>query len=156
VRFLNGEETLCEATVVDGTARCAVPVLPPPGDYVVVASYAGDEDHRESQRSFVLAVADGAPGAGQGQKADPHLRAKAKKSSLAPGRKVVLKAKVAAGVTGQVVFKSRGRTLCVATVDDGVATCKVRLKRGTWRVKATYAGSAAYQKDKVVFTVRKR
>ncbi|MBM7516560.1 LamG-like jellyroll fold domain-containing protein [Nocardioides nitrophenolicus] len=149
VRFLNGEEVLCEATVSGGAATCVVRMLPPPGDYVVTALYDGDEAHREAQRSFVLKVADAA-------KADPGLKAKAKPGSLAKGKKVVLRARVAAGATGQVVFRSGGRTLCTATIDAGVATCKVRLKPGSWKVKARYAGSTAYAGDKAVFTVRKR
>jgi len=156
VRFLNGEEVLCEAPVVDGSARCTVRMLPPPGDYVIVASYAGDDDHRESQRSFVLSVDD--PGRRSRGQADPHLRAKAKKASLAPGRRLVLKAVVADGATGQVTFRSRGRTLCVATVRDGVALCKAprRVGKGTWRIRAKYAGDSAYAADKAVITVRKR
>ncbi|WP_436697984.1 LamG-like jellyroll fold domain-containing protein [Nocardioides sp. BYT-33-1] len=149
VRFLEGEETLCEAMAVNGTATCTVKILPPPGDYVVVASYVGDADHREAQRSFVLKVADAA-------KADPNLRAKVAKASLARGAKVRLKAKVAAGVTGRVVFKSGGRTLCTATVEDGVATCRVRLTPGAWKVKAKYTGSTAYAADKAVVRFRKR
>lgn len=150
VRFLQGEEVLCEAMAANGTASCVVKTLPPPGDYVVVASYVGDQGHRESQRSFVLKVTDAAA------KADPRLRAKVAKASLAHGAKVVLRAKVAAGATGQVVFRSGGRTLCLAVIEDGVATCKVRLKRGAWKVRATYAGSAAYAADKAVLTFRKR
>ncbi|MDQ6523349.1 LamG-like jellyroll fold domain-containing protein [Nocardioides sp. LHD-245] len=148
VRFLEGEEMLCEAMAANGTASCTVKTLPPPGDYVVVASYAGDKSHQESQRSFVLKVA--------AAQADPRLKAKAAKASLVGDAKVKLKAKVAPGVTGRVVFKSGGRRLCVATIEDGVATCRVRLRPGTWKVKAKYAGSAAYAKDKAVFTVRKR
>ena len=117
---------------------------------MVVAAYVGDQAHQESQRSFVLKVADAAA------KADARLRAKAAKASLAPGAKVVLKAKVAAGATGRVVFRSGGRTLCVATIEDGVAKCAVRLKPGTWKVRAKYAGSAAYAADKAVVTFRKR
>lgn len=150
VRFLQGEEVLCEAMAANGTASCTVKVLPPPGDYVVVASYVGDPAHQESQRSFVLKVADAAA------KADPRLRAKVAKASLARGAKVVLKAKVAAGVTGQVAFRSGGRTLCVTTIEDGVAKCRVRLKPGTWKVRATYAGSATHAADKAVLTFRKR
>jgi hypothetical protein len=152
VRFLNGEEVLCEAMAANGTASCTVATLPPPGDYVVVASYVGDRAHQESQRSFVLKVADGAAAA----KADPRLRAKVAKASLLRGAKVVLKAKLATGATGQVVFRSGGRTLCAATVEDGVATCRVRLRPGAWKVRATYAGSAAYTSDKAVLSFRKR
>lgn len=56
VRFLNGEEVLCEATVVRGTATCTVRTLPPPGSYVITTLYDGDAAHRPSQRSFVLTV----------------------------------------------------------------------------------------------------
>ena len=83
-----------------------------------------------------------------------HLRSR--RPSLAKGKRVLLRASVAAGATGQVVFRSGGRTLCVATIEDGVAKCEARLKPGTWKVKAKYAGSATYAKDKAVFTVRKR
>lgn len=152
VRFLNGEEVLCEAMAANGTASCTVATLPPPGDYVVVASYVGDEAHQESQRSFVLRVADAAVAA----KADPRLRAKVARASLARGVKVVLKAKVSPGATGQVVFRAGGRTLCVAAVTNGVATCRVRLAPGTWKVRAAYAGSAAYAADKAVVSFRKR
>ncbi|GAA3530725.1 LamG-like jellyroll fold domain-containing protein [Nocardioides daeguensis] len=152
VRFLEGEETLCEAMAVNGTASCTVRTLPPPGDYVVVADYVGDAGHQPAQRTFVLKVAD------QAAKADPGLKAKAKKSSLAPGKRVVLRATVGAGVSGQVVFRSGGRVLCTATIRDGVATCTAprSLRRGTWKVRATYAGSASHAADKAVFTVRKR
>ncbi|WP_408898130.1 LamG-like jellyroll fold domain-containing protein [Nocardioides sp. R1-1] len=149
VRFLEGEEVLCEAMAANGTASCTVATLPPPGDYVVVASYVGDAGHKEAQRSFVLKVADAA-------KADPRLKAKVAKASLARGAKVVLKAKVAPGVSGQVTFRSRGRTLCVATVEDGVARCAVRLRPGAWKVKAKYAGSSAHAADKAVVRFRKR
>ncbi len=150
VRFLQGEEVLCEAMATNGTASCTVKTLPPPGDYVVVASYAGDQAHQESHRSFVLKVADVVA------QADPRLRVTAAKASLVRGAKVVLKAKVAAGATGQVVFRSGGRTLCTATIKDGVAKCKVRLKPGTWTVRATYAGAAAYASDRAVVRFRKR
>ncbi|HWJ08909.1 MAG TPA: LamG-like jellyroll fold domain-containing protein, partial [Nocardioides sp.] len=35
VQFLNGEEVLCEAAVVRGSATCAVRTLTPPGSYVI-------------------------------------------------------------------------------------------------------------------------
>ncbi len=56
VRFLNGEEVLCEAVVRKGVATCTVLTPPPPGDYAVVAAYAGDDRHAPSERSFVLTV----------------------------------------------------------------------------------------------------
>jgi large repetitive protein len=48
--------------------------------------------------------------------------------------------------TGKVVFKKKAKTLCTARVRDGVAKCQTsrHLKRGLYRVKATYLGSTVY------------
>lgn len=150
--FLNGEDVLCEATVANGQASCDVTTLPPPGDYVIVASYQGDDDLLPSEKSFVLSV-DAAT------KADPNLRAKAKKKVVAKNKPAVLIAKVAPGATGKIVFTSKGKTLCKATINrKGVATCKTskKLKAGTWKVTAKYAGSATYKAASDTFSFRKR
>ncbi|RIJ67039.1 DUF5011 domain-containing protein [Nakamurella silvestris] len=60
VTFMTGEETWCEATIVQGNASCVVRMLPPPGDsYVVTAFYTGDQAHKPSHASFVLSVDKG-------------------------------------------------------------------------------------------------
>ncbi|KRF11335.1 hypothetical protein ASG90_16370 [Nocardioides sp. Soil797] len=150
--FLNGEDVLCEATVTNGKASCDVQTLPPPGDYVIVAAYQGDDALQGSEKSFVLTV-------GQPGKADPKLSAKAKKKVVAKKQAAVLTAKVASGVTGKIIFKSKGKTLCKATINrKGVATCKTskKLKAGTWKVTARYAGSATYKSATDTFSFRKR
>lgn len=151
VRFLNGEEVLCEATVVRGSATCTVRTLPPPGSYVITTLYDGDAAHQPSQRSFVLTVRSKAKG-------DPHLAARATSAVVARGRPAVLRATVVARATGKVTFTSGGRTLCVATIRSGSATCSTArtLKPGTYRVRASYAGSAAYTADAAYFSFRKR
>ncbi|HVK28008.1 MAG TPA: Ig-like domain repeat protein, partial [Nocardioides sp.] len=151
VRFLNGEEVLCEATVVRGTASCTVRTLPPPGSYVITTLYDGDAAHRPSQKSFVLTVRPKA-------KADPRLTARAVTTVVARGKPAVLRASVAAGAKGKVTFTSGGRTLCVAAIRSGTATCTTSrtLRVGTYRVRAAYAGSAAYLPDTAVFSFRKR
>lgn len=152
VSFLNGEDMLCEAEAKNGKATCSVEMLPPPGDYVIVAAYQGSEDHKPSEKSFVLSVAKPA-------KADPKLRAKAKSKVVKRNKPAVLRAKLAKGATGKIVFKSKGKTLCKATINrKSVATCRTskKLKAGKWKVKAKYAGSAAYRSDTATFTFRKR
>jgi hypothetical protein len=157
VRFLNGEEVLCEATVSKGTARCAVRTLPPPGDYVIVASYSGSGQVKPSSRTFVLSVRLTAK-PGQPVKADPRLSAKAAKAMVGPRRAATLTAKVAPGVTGKVVFTSRGRTLCTATIRAGRATCVTsrHLRPGRYAVRASYGGSATYAAGSVTFGFTKR
>ena len=39
VQFLNGEDQLCEGTIVDGKATCIVQTPPPPGEHAITAVY---------------------------------------------------------------------------------------------------------------------
>lgn len=151
VRFLQGEEVLCEATLSKGTARCTVRTLPPPGSYVVTTLYDGDSAHKPSQRTFVLTVRPKA-------KADPRLKAWAAATSVPAGRAAVLRATLATGATGRVVFTGGGRTLCVATVRAGRASCSTTrtLRAGPHQVRASYAGNAAFTADAASFSFRKR
>lgn len=151
VRFLSGEEVLCEATVTRGSAQCAVRTLPPPGSYVVTTSYDGDAAHQPSQKSFVLTVRPRA-------KADPRLEARAASTTVPARRAAVLRATLTTRATGRVVFTSGGRTLCVAPIRSGRATCSTTrtLRAGTHRVTASYAGNAVLAADTDVFTFRKR
>lgn len=151
VRFLQGEEVLCEATVVKGAARCTVKTLPPPGSYVITALYDGDAAHKPSQRTFVLTVRPKA-------KADPRLKAWAAATSVPKGRAAVLRSTLSTRATGRVVFASGGRTLCVATIKAGRASCSTTrtLRSGTYRVRASYAGNVAFTADTASFTFRKR
>ena len=151
VRFLNGEEVLCEAMLAKGTATCTVKTLPPPGSYVITALYDGSASHRPSQRTFVLTVRPKA-------KAEPRLAARAVSSVVARCKPAVLRATLATGATGRVTFASGGRTLCVATIRSGTATCTTArtLRAGTYQVRASYAGNASYTSDSAVFRFTKR
>lgn len=151
VRFLNGEEVLCEARLSRGGAACTVKTLPPPGSYVITTLYDGDTRHRPSQRSFVLTVRPKA-------KADPRLKAAAATPVVGRRQAAVLKATLSTGATGKVVFTSGGRTLCTATITAGRATCTTSrtLRPGAWAVRARYAGDASYLADTADFAFRKR
>ncbi|GEB14625.1 DUF5011 domain-containing protein [Pimelobacter simplex] len=156
VRFLNGEEVLCEAVVTRGTATCTVRTLPPPGAYPIVAGYSGDTRYQPAQRTFVLSVRQ--PGNPSAPKAHAKLKAKAKKASVARRQAAVLTASVTPRATGRIVFTSKGRTLCTAVIRNGKASCTTArtLRPGTYRVKASYAGSTTHYAGTATFTFRKR
>ena len=58
VRFMNGEEVLCEAWVLLGNATCVVRTLPPPGDYNLVVHYTGNKRYQPSSKTVKLTVED--------------------------------------------------------------------------------------------------
>lgn len=61
------------------------------------------------------------------------------------------------GATGKVTFTSGGKTLCVATIRSGRASCETssRLGAGTYQVVATYPGDDAFLADRDSFSFRK-
>jgi hypothetical protein len=76
-----------------------------------------------------------------------HVQAHPKHAKTHRGHPVTLIANhLPAHATGKVVFKKKAKTLCTARVRDGVAKCQTsrHLKRGLYRVKATYLGSTVY------------
>ncbi|TYL50080.1 DUF5011 domain-containing protein [Nocardioides sp. BGMRC 2183] len=150
VEFLNGEDALCTATVEDGAASCDVGMMPAPGQYVVAVAYSGDDVHAASHKNVVLTVTEKT-------KADARLKAKATPNKVRAGKPVRLVATLAKQAGGKVTFTSKGKRLCVAVVRNGRATCTVgpRLKAGSYRVVARYAGDADVRADRDVFRFRK-
>jgi hypothetical protein len=84
------------------------------------------------------------------------LTAAAAADQVPAGEPAVLTATLATeAATGSVYFVSRGTTLCVATVDDGTATCEAHdLKAGPHSVVATYDGDANHGTDQARFVFR--
>ncbi|WP_231123048.1 Ig-like domain repeat protein [Nocardioides sambongensis] len=150
VEFLNGEDALCTATIEDGVASCQVGVMPAPGQYVLSVLYSGDDAHEAAQKNVVLTITERA-------KADARLNAKAQPGTVRAGKPVRLVATVDRQASGKVTFTSNGKRLCVATVRKGRATCTVgpRLKAGSYRVVASYAGDRDFRSDRDVFRFRK-
>lgn len=95
----------------------------------------------------------------QAPKQDPGLRAWAADTTVARSKPAVLKASLAAGATGKVVFKHKatGNRLCVATISAGRASCKTAatLKPGKYAIVASYAGDANWLADKATFSFTK-
>lgn len=150
IEFLNGEDQLCEGTVTNGAASCIVQTPPPPGDHAITAVYSGDQAHEWSQRAFVLTVK-------QPSKRDPRLVASAADTTVPRGRAAVLTATTVSSATGKVTFTSGGRTLCVATIRSGRASCETsaRLGAGIYKVVASYPGDDEFLADRDTFSFRK-
>jgi hypothetical protein len=144
IRFLNDEDALCEAVVTDGTATCSVPVLPPPGSYVMTADYAGDDQYAPSQKSFVLNVVE-APSTAR---ADSSITSSDVRGRFGATTDVTVKVTSdGAAPTGPVTFSEDGRVLGSPLIADGHATLTVaggRFTPGTHVLQVSYDGDSRH------------
>lgn len=140
VQFSNGEDTLCQAPVTNGTAVCSVSVLPPPGEYAIDAEYSGDDTHAESQRSFVLVVTDDSL---SGKKTTT-LGATVSPTSYGSRSKVTVRVATPAGLTGltgTVTVSGAGATQTHAVGSGSIAfALPATLKPGRHAMTVTYSG----------------
>lgn len=136
----------CRALLTGGTAACSLGILPA-GAHDVTVAYSGDAEHAPSTGTALVTI----------RKAPVDLTAAAADEQVPAGEPAVLTATLETeAATGAVYFVSRGTTLCVATVEDGTATCEAGdLKAGPYSVVATYDGDAnhATEQARLMFRV---
>jgi len=107
------------------------------GTCIINFTDAGNANYARSTVSQVLSIVKGRV----------TLKVGASPGAAPSGSVISLRAKASVTyATGSVTFTSRGKSLCAATVRNGIATCRtsVNLPRGSYRVMAGYSGSASF------------
>lgn len=148
VQFSNGEDVLCQAQVANGTATCAVGILPPPGSYVIGMLYFGDAAHATSEGSLQLTVKPAS------------LAATAKTVAYGKHAKVKVTIGAAAGKrTGTVSLTGAGKPQKAKLTKNTVTfTLPATIKPGKHALRVTYSGDATVAKStvKLTLTIAKR
>ncbi len=143
VRFLNGEELLCEAAVSRGTASCDVTNLPAPGTYSLDVVYEGDDTHAASQGGLTLTVRER-----KGKRDDVAVTAPSVTIDGARGGQVTVS--VTGGdrkASGRVELLDGDRVVAAGTLRNGVATLALKpgaLAAGTHKLVLRYAGDGSH------------
>ncbi|MEI5676385.1 MULTISPECIES: alpha-L-arabinofuranosidase C-terminal domain-containing protein [unclassified Nocardioides] len=138
VRLLQGSRVRATATLAGGRATLAVPAATlGVGAHALTVAYAGDAGHTASTDGVSVRVV----------RASSSTTVTARRTTARKKAKAVVKVRSAVAATGRVavVVRKGGRVVARATVPlrGGAATATLpRLKAGSYRVTATYAGSA--------------
>lgn len=150
VVFNNGEDPICEAPVVRGTATCVTRNFGGVGgqSYVADATFYPDavDAYEMSERAFVLTIAPApAPPVVRRHAGAPVLRVAKAPTSQRGGKATLTVAPAVDGVVTVTLVKGkRHRTLTVG-LTAGRATVRLpRLVKGVWRVSLTYHGSSRF------------
>jgi Bacterial Ig-like domain (group 3) len=137
--------TLCSGDVSTSTGCFMPPGALPPGNYNLVAVYAGNENFSESASDLEpLAVIAQQPTATSLTLSSPSV-------PFGKEQTETLTAKVTPGTsgtpTGNVTVKAGATTLCTIVLANGAGNCTLtsrQLARGSYQVTATYNGDTAY------------
>jgi predicted extracellular nuclease len=149
VTIKNGATTLGAGTVSGGVATITLPARSlPVGTATLSAEYSGDSNVNGAAKTFAVTVTK--------TTSTTDVTVKPKHPKAGHQLKLAVTVAGANGVvpTGEVTVKVDGKKFTVV-LKNGEATVKVRLGKGSYVAKATYAGDSnvAGSKAKVEFTV---
>jgi hypothetical protein len=138
-----------EVAVVNGTGTFTTPADLPAGTYPVTATYAGTVDAFGASANGSLSVTKAAATTVNKATTATTLKLAKTKIKVDKSSKVTVTVKVvgtARPANGKVTIKVGGKIVGTGTVKNGKASITIKkfTKRGTYKLTATFAGSADY------------
>ncbi len=141
---VNAAGTVSTVALSNGSASIGVPATLGAGSYGVSVTYNGDAATSSSVVGSSLSVA----------KAKTATTLKLSKKSVKAGKKAKATVTVklsgsALKANGKVTLKAGSKTVGTGTVKNGKATITLKkLKKGSYKIKATFAGGSSYNASK--------
>ncbi len=127
-------------TLANGTARVTIPATATPARRAVTATYAGS--------SSVFGTSAGSTVTITKAKTASTLKLSKKKIKASKKAKATVTVKVSGSsikASGKVTLKAGSKVVGTGTVKNGKASVTLKkLKKGTYKIKATFAGGASY------------
>lgn len=165
VVFNNGEDPICEAPVVDGTASCVTQNFGGIGGEAYVADatfYPEDVDHFEmSSASFALTIEQpptpAVPAPVKGHAGKPSFKVSKAPTSKKKGTARVTVSPSADGRVRITLTRGGSHRTVMVTLKAGKGTVTLpKLRKGTWKVRLNYQGSSHFFPSAASTTVKVR
>ena len=147
ILFTINNKTYTEKT--DSKGKASINISEPLGSYTLSYYYAGDSNIQPTNGSVSVKVKSGMPTkiSNAGSKVFRIKKTGKFKVKLTDSRGNVLASK-------KITFKVNGKKYIKKTNSKGIATIKIKLKLGSYKVKVSFSKTSVYNKASKTFTIK--